>query len=132
MIFYALLYTTYISVDLAQHGLFRAKVGKDGIKSFRSHEGFLINIKKQSSHQVLRYTAAKCYNTVYTIISYESKNMRICMNIESTVLFVCLFSSCFVLFFFHVHDVARISYSKIFHAISHSSLFVLTYFYALI
>ena len=25
-----LFYTTYISVDLAQHGLFRAKVGKGG------------------------------------------------------------------------------------------------------
>ena len=26
------IYTTYISVDLAQHRLFRAKVGKGGIK----------------------------------------------------------------------------------------------------
>ena len=26
-----LFYTTYISVDLVQHGLFRAKVGKGGI-----------------------------------------------------------------------------------------------------
>ena len=28
-----LFYTTYISVDLAQHGLFHAKVGKDGINT---------------------------------------------------------------------------------------------------
>ena len=27
-----LFYTTYISVDLAHHGIFRAKVGKGGIK----------------------------------------------------------------------------------------------------
>ena len=31
-----LFYTTYISVDLAQHEIFRAKVGKVGIKDFNS------------------------------------------------------------------------------------------------
>ena len=29
-----LFYTTYINVDLAHHEIFRAKVGKGGIKSF--------------------------------------------------------------------------------------------------
>ena len=28
-----LFYATYVSVDLAQHGLFRAKVGKGGINT---------------------------------------------------------------------------------------------------
>ena len=32
-----LFYTAYISVDLAQHEIFRAKVGKGGIKQFVSH-----------------------------------------------------------------------------------------------
>ena len=31
ILYHLLFYTTYISVDLAQHGLFRAKVGKSGI-----------------------------------------------------------------------------------------------------
>ena len=31
-ILYHLFYTTYISVDLARHEIFRAKVGKGGIK----------------------------------------------------------------------------------------------------
>ena len=31
-------YTTYISVVLAQNGLFRAKVGKTGIRKYKIHK----------------------------------------------------------------------------------------------
>ena len=34
----SLFYTTYISVDLAHHEIFRAKVGKGGIKRHNKHE----------------------------------------------------------------------------------------------
>ena len=36
-----LFYTTYISLDLAQHEIFRAKVGKRGIKSGTSYYSIL-------------------------------------------------------------------------------------------
>ena len=36
-----LFYTTYISVDLAHHKIFRVKVGKGGIKD---HNSFLIDV----------------------------------------------------------------------------------------
>ena len=34
------IYTTYISVDLAHHEIFRAKVGKGGIMPRNSHKKF--------------------------------------------------------------------------------------------
>ena len=36
-----LFYTTYISVDIAHHEIFHAKVGKGGIISSLSHQGLI-------------------------------------------------------------------------------------------
>ena len=65
--------TTYLSVDLAHHEIFRAKVGKGGIIQ-----------SKVSSHYLLRTEkVTNCLSSV--VISYHSK---INMIMSFTVLFI--------------------------------------------
>ena len=54
-----LFYTTYISVDLAHHEIFHAKVGKGGIKSFGSIKAMFWVRKRNVSERDVSFTHQK-------------------------------------------------------------------------
>ena len=57
-------YTTYISVDLAHHEIFRAKVGKGGIKVVRCGTQYLLFYMQSLKSQEFKHAVTRIIRTL--------------------------------------------------------------------